>query len=220
MSGRKQIAVQLSIAVAGAFLALAGLRAFNQYVLMRMYLPLRMAAMIITQWIPFLAAGILMRMNKETFAGLGLRKGKIARQIGIGILLACVMSLVLTVFPIAFGFKDSVSSTSYSRAWKILFQFVYATCGVALSEELLFRGYLFKKLQGLHHSRWFPILVSSLLFGLFHIFSGSLVQVVATSLIGVLLCLFREKIKGCTLLSLIIAHGFYDAMIVLWVSIW
>ncbi|HOA32639.1 MAG TPA: CPBP family glutamic-type intramembrane protease, partial [Clostridia bacterium] len=60
---------------------------------------------------------------------------------------------------------------------------------------------------------------SSLLFGLFHIFNGNIVQVIMTSFLGVLFCLFREKIKGCTLLSLIIAHGSYNAMIVLWVSV-
>ena len=40
-----------------------------------------------------------------------------------------------------------------------------------------------------------------------------------TAFIGLVYCIFREKIKECTLLSSIIVHGVYDAMIVLWVSI-
>lgn len=40
-----------------------------------------------------------------------------------------------------------------------------------------------------------------------------------TAILGLIFCVFREKIKGCTLLLLITAHGVYDAMIVLWVSI-
>jgi len=69
------------------------------------------------------------------------------------------------------------------------------------------------------NSKWFAIIISSLLFGLFHIFNGNIIQIFVTAFIGFLYCVFREKIKGCTLLSLIIAHGVYDAMIVLWVSI-
>ena len=68
-------------------------------------------------------------------------------------------------------------------------------------------------------SKWFAIIISSLLFGLFHIFNGNIIQVFVTALIGFLYCIFREKIKGCTLLSLIITHGVYDALTVLWVFI-
>ena len=39
-----------------------------------------------------------------------------------------------------------------------------------------------------------------------------------TAGMGLLYCLYREKVKDCTLLSLIIAHGLYDGLIVLWVS--
>jgi hypothetical protein len=129
------------------------------------------------------------------------------------------MSLVLTVLPIILGFKDMVGSITYTQVWKFVYQFIYAIFGVALAEELIFRGYIFKKLLEIKNARWFAIIISSVLFGLFHIFNGSIIQVFMTAFIGFLYCIFREKIKGCTLLSLIIAHGVYDATIVLWVSI-
>jgi membrane protease YdiL (CAAX protease family) len=215
----KSSVVQLIIAICGAFVAVFGLWMFNQHLLMSFSLPIRMILMIITQWLLFLVPGILMIVNKESLGDIGFRKEKILLQIGIGVLLAFAMSLVLTVFPIMLGLKEMVGNTTYTQTWKFVYQFIYAIFGVALAEELIFRGYIFNKLLKIKNSKWFAIIISSLLFGLFHIFNENIIQVFMTAFLGFLFCIFREKIKGCTLLSLIIAHGVYDAMIVLWVSI-
>ena len=219
MSKRKRSVIELSIAVCGVFAALWGVTAFNQYLLMSFPLPLRMVLMIVTQWLLFLVPGILMQAGRETFGDLGFRKEKIPLQILTGVWLAIFMSLVLTVLPIALGFKNMVGDTSYSQPWLLVFELVYSILGVALAEELIFRGYIFYKLLAVRDSKRFAIVLSSVLFGLFHGFSGNLIQVFLTAGIGLLLCLFREKVRGCTLLSLIVAHGLYDALIVLWVSV-
>ena len=215
----KLTVVQLLIAIFGTFVSVFGIFMFNQHLLMSFSQPLRMILIIITQWLLFLVPGILMIVNKEKLSDIGFRKEKIALQIAIGVLIAVSMSLVLTVFPIILGFKDMVGNTVYTQTWKFVYQFIYAIFGVALAEELIFRGYIFNKLLEIKNSKWFAIIISSLLFGLFHIFNGNIIQVFMTAFLGLLFCIFREKIKGCTLLSLIIAHGVYDAMIVLWVSI-
>lgn len=219
MNEKTRSAIQLIITIGCAFVAVFGVSLFNQYMLMTFSLPLRMILMIVTQWLIIIGPAILMILNKEKPGDVGFSKEKIGLQIEIGILIAVAMSLVLTVLPIVFGFKDMVGSTTYNEAWKFAYQFVYAIFGVALAEEFVFRGYIFSKLLELRNSRWFAIIMSSLLFGLFHIFSGNIIQVIMTSFLGLLFCVCREKIKGCTLLSLIIAHGAYDAMIVLWVSV-
>ena len=138
--------VQLCIAICGVFFAVFGLWFFNQNLLMSFSLPLRMILMIITQWLLFLVPGILMIVNKENFVDMGFTKEKIALQIGIGILLALSMSLLLTVLPIMLGLKDMVGNATYTQIWKFVYQFIYAIFGVALAEELIFRGYLFHKL--------------------------------------------------------------------------
>jgi len=218
-SNVKSSMIQLVIAVCGVFVAVFGLSMFNQYLLMSFPLPLRMVLMIVTQWLLFLVPAILMIVNKEKLSSIGFKKEKILPQIGIGVLLALAMSLVLTVLPIILGFKDMVGNTTYTQTYQFVYHFIYAILGVALAEELVFRGYIFHKLLAIKNSKWFAIIISSLLFGLFHIFNGNIIQIFMTAFIGFLYCIFREKIKGCTLLSLIIAHGVYDAMIVLWVSI-
>lgn len=160
-----------------------------------------------------------MLLSKESFRDIGLIKEKIPRQIGIGILLGLFMSLVLTLIPILLGFKDMVGNKTYDHTWQFTFEFVYAVLGVALAEELIFRGYIFHKLLKIKSSKIFAIIISSLIFGLFHIMNGNIIQVFVTAIIGVIFCQMKEKIKGCTLLSLIFTHGIYNALIVLWVSI-
>ena len=219
MSKAKSSMIQLVIAVCGVFVAIFGLRMFNQHVLMSLSLPLRMILMIVTQWLLFLVPGILMIVNKESLGDISFSKEKILLQIGIGVLLALSMSLALTVLPIMLGFKDMVGSRVYTQTYQFVYQFIYAILGVALAEELVFRGYIFNKLLNINSSKWVAIIISSLLFGLFHIFNGNIIQIFMTAFIGFLYCIFRDRIKDCTLLSLIIAHGVYDAMIVLWVSI-
>ena len=91
-------------------------------------------------------ARVLMFVNKEKLTDIGFRKDKILVQIGIGIILAIAMSLVLTVVPILLGFKDMVGSIKYTETWKFVYQFIYAITGVALAEEIVFRGYIFSKL--------------------------------------------------------------------------
>jgi membrane protease YdiL (CAAX protease family) len=178
-----------------------------------------MILMIVTQWSLFLVPGILMIAKKIPFSELGFRKENISRQILIGVILAILMSMVLTVLPIVLGYKSMVGDASYDQTWKFVYKFIYSLLGVALAEELAFRGYVFYKLLKIKNSKWFAIILSSLLFGLLHIFTGNIIQVLVTAVIGFVYCIFREKIKGCTLLSLIVAHGLYDAMIDLWVSV-
>jgi len=62
-------------------------------------------------------------------------------------------------------------------------------------------------------SRWFPILVSSILFGLFHVFNWNLIQILLTMLMGIYWCVCREKVERCTLLSLIIAHALHNTLL-------
>ena len=182
----KSPVVQLFIAICGTFVAAFGLFIFNQNLLMSFSLPLRMILMIVTQWLLFFAPGILMIVNKENLGDIGFIKEKIPLQIGIGILIAFSMSLVLTIFPVLLGFKDLVGSTSYTQTWKFIYQFIYAIFGVALAEELIFRGYIFKRLLEINNSTWFAIIISSVLFGLFHIFNGNINQVLMTAMIGVI----------------------------------
>lgn len=216
MKERKAM-VQLTISIIGVFITLYAVILFNQHLLMTFTLETRMVLMILSQWILFLVPGILMWRNRERIADFGFRRNNIFKQIVTGIVLALIMSLLLTVIPILLGFEEMVSSTQYTRLWQFLYGFGYTIIGVALVEELIFRGYIFHKLLQLKDNKVFAILLSSGLFGLFHIFNGNLIQVLLTTIIGIIYCILREKIPSCTTLSLIVLHGVYDALITVWV---
>lgn len=214
----RQAVLRVTAAMCGVFIVLFGIILFNTHVLSSLSLPLRMITMIVSQWLLFSVPGLMMKRSGKSMFDIGFDKSHVAVQVLLGILAACIMSALLTVVPILLGFRDAVGSTQYSKAWQFAYEFVYSIFGVALAEELIFRGYLFHELLAIRPSRWFAMVCSSLLFGLFHIFSGNILQIVITAFIGFGYCLMREKIKNFTLLSLILAHGIYDALITLWVA--
>lgn len=130
------------------------------------------------------------------------------------------MSLVLTLVPHLVGFGAYADNGKrYIHLWQFAYEFLYCIAAVGLVEEFIFRGFIYNKIKKISGNDMAAVIVSSVLFGLFHILNGSIVQMIMTALLGVLWCLCRLKIKNCTLLSLIIAHGIYDALITVFASI-
>lgn len=211
--------MQLTIAVIGVFLALFLIVLFQQNIMMSFPIVVRAILMIVIQWFLALVPIILVIFNKDHLTDFGFSKKNILLQILIGLCIAGVMSLLLTLIPILLGFKDWISNYSYTKLWQFIYEFIYAIIGVALVEEFIFRGFFFYKLLKIKESKLFASIISSVLFGLFHAFKGNIIQILMTTLMGLFYCFCREKIKRCQILSLIIAHGVYDALIVLWVSI-
>jgi hypothetical protein len=212
--------IETIIAVVSVFLLEFGLICFNKYVLMSLPLAARMIFMIVMYWIIALVPIIFCVKNKEKLACLGFSKDKILKQVLIGVIIGCIMSIFITLIPILiFGKENTYSSYNFKYIWQYLYQFIYLLVGVALTEEFIFRGYLLKNIKDICKNSIVPIIITSFLFGLFHIFNGNIVQVVMTSFIGAIFVICREKIKDCSLLSLIIAHGLYDWLIVLFTAI-
>ena len=88
-----------------------------------------------------------------------------------------------------------------------------------MSEEFVFRGFIYEKVKRLSGKEGMAVRVSSILFGFMHLLGGNMVQVFLTAILGVLFCAFRLKIKNCSLVSLIILHGIYDFLITVWSSL-
>jgi membrane protease YdiL (CAAX protease family) len=130
------------------------------------------------------------------------------------------MSFVFTVIPHLAGKSDWVNNQhQYRYMWQFIYDFVYFIFAIALVEEFVFRGFFYKKLKTLFGTSVGAIVGSSILFGLFHFLSGNIVQIILTGFIGAIFCVCKVKIKNCTLLSVIIAHGMYDALITVWLNV-
>ncbi len=209
----------MALALALQSAVMLGMIAFQKSVLMSLPLWARAALMIALQWSLLVVPIVFMLAKKESLRDFGFSRKGVLSQIILGIIIALGMSLILTVLPILLGLKDMVGSTSYTRPWQFAYQFLYMTAGVALAEEFFFRGFVFKRLLDIKNSRWLAIILSSLIFGLSHALNGDIFQVIGTAFIGLILCFCRERIKGCTTLSLVFAHGFHNALITLFVAV-
>lgn len=219
MSEKKKELVSLIIGFAGAFLGLYGVISFNRFVLMSLPLGLRMAAMIVIYWLIVLVPVIVMLVRKDNLADYW-NNDRIGYQILTGVLIGTAMSLVLTLVPHLAGFGEYVDGGKrYTYLWQFAYEFLYCITAVGLAEEFVFRGFIYNKIKKISGNDIAAVIGSSVLFGIFHLFGGNIVQMIMTAFIGAFFCLCKLKIKNCSLLSLIIAHGIYDALITVWASV-
>lgn len=218
MSKKKEW-ICLIVGYLGAMLGLCGVVSFNQFVLMMLPLELRMISMPVIYWLIALIPIIVMSITKGKLVDCGFIKSKIGLQILIGVLIGIGMSLMLTLIPHLFGFGAYVDSGKrYQYLWQFIYEFFYCIVAIGFVEEFVFRGFIYDKIEKISQKEMIAIIGSSVLFGVFHFFGGNPVQMLMTACIGALFCLCRLKIKNCSTLSLIIAHGIYDALITVWAS--
>jgi len=219
MSKKKEW-ICLIVGFFGAILGLYGVVSFNQFVLMSLPLGLRMISMIFVYWLIALIPIIVVFVNKDKLVDYGFSKDKMKFQIIVGVFIGIAMSVILTLIPHLFGFGEYVDSGKrYQFLWQFIYEFFYCIFAVGFVEEFVFRGFVYKKIKNISQKDMIAIIASSMLFGLFHLFSGNIIQMLMTACIGVFFCFCRLKVKNCSTLSLIIAHGVYDALITVLASV-
>lgn len=217
---KKKAWVGLIIGFAGAILGLFGVLFFNQSFIMSMPIWLRMIGMIVIYWLIALIPVVVVLAGREKIGEYGFTKEKLGHQIVIGILIGAAMSLAFTLIPHLLGFGSYVSSgKGYRFLWQFIYEFIYCISAIGFVEEFVFRGFIYKKILDISMNETVAVIGSSVLFGAFHFFGGNIIQMMVTACFGALWCLCRSKIQNCTILSLIIAHGIYDALITVWTCV-
>ena len=210
---RLHLLLQLAISVLWIFFSTAMLLLFNQYILMLLPLGARMILTFITYWA--LAAVPLIFTIKYRYCPF--QTNHLCLQLLWGVGIGGAMSVVCTLLPHLLGLGRFLGGNmGFSKPWQFIYQFVYFVAAVGLVEEFLFRGFLYHRVRLLFHREWVAILITSVLFGLFHFGYGDILQILSTGLIGAFFCLCRQRLRYCTLLSLVIAHGVYDWLICFW----
>lgn len=139
---------------------------------------------------------------------LGFTRERPVRQLGAGVLLAAVLLLLIVGVPALAG-ADVGGIVGAGR--NVLWFALVSSVTVGVAEELMFRGYLLGRLRVALGSPAGAIVVSSVLFGLLHLVSGDLAQVLVTAAIGALLATARVFWRDCSLGSVVVAHVVYDA---------
>ncbi len=218
MNKKRELA-EIVIGFAGALFTLWLLVLFNQNILMPLPLAARMVAMIFTYWCVAAAPLAIMLARKDKLSACGFSTQKLVLQCAVGVLSGLAFSLLFTLIPHLAGFGGWVDNGKrYVHLWQFAYEFFYCIFAVGLVEEFIFRGFFYAKIKKISNTA-VAVVASSVLFGFFHLFAGNIVQMIVTSVLGILFCLCREKIKHCSTLSLIIAHGVYDAMITVFASL-
>jgi len=128
----------------------------------------------------------------------------------VGVVIALSLSIVIAVIPALCGF--SLVGNHMDFSWfNLIYNFLFYLLIIGPVEELVFRVYIqdsfiscFKK------HKWIGVFIASLLFGLWHIITGNLIQVLFTFLLGLVFGFAKYKIKNCTYLSVALGHGLYD----------
>ncbi len=217
---KKNLWLEMVIGISWSILAMWGVICFNSYILMNLPILSRMVLSIVLYMCMSVGPLLVMILMGDTPADYLFSGEKIGKQILIGIGIGIVMSLILTLPLFLTGHGEwSDNGHHYKFLWQFMYEIVYCIVAVAFTEEFIFRGFLYQKLNAIFNSQVVAILISSVAFGLFHFFGGSLMQVFMTGLFGLALCLVRCKVKHCTTLSLIIGHGLYDFLITVWVNV-
>jgi membrane protease YdiL (CAAX protease family) len=171
------------------------------------YLPIRVALLLAVQAAFFMIAIVSNNLiEKRKFEELGYTRENFAGQFMWAGIIFVVLLAVFIGFPLLLGAKDM-----FGNADVLLFAVPYRFL-VGFAEETLFRGYVLGALLRLKSPKIGAIIISSVLFGVWHfIGSGNLMQVILTTLIGAVFAIGLVYAKRCTTLSISLAHGAYDA---------
>jgi uncharacterized protein len=78
----------------------------------------------------------------------------------------------------------------------------------AVCEELIFRGYLMPRLQLYFKSKWFPIIISALIFGAGHAAYGTIINTAVPLFIGLLFGWYYQQYRNIKVL--ILCHFLID----------
>lgn len=129
-----------------------------------------------------------------------------------GCLLAIVLFLLVGVIPAFFGihmFGPQFEFNMIAFYKNIFFYFLF----VGPAEELFFREFIletFKDFIKPARVKVLAVVISSLIFGFWHLINGNLIQVLFTTMIGMAFGFAKYYIKSLKLPGLAVGHGLYD----------
>jgi membrane protease YdiL (CAAX protease family) len=176
-------------------------------------------------WVNVCFGGILLiaifcilTLRNQSPAAIGLVRTPLSRvcvfaMIGLP---ACYAATLVTGFLFSWLVNKDVETLAKerSRLFEIiphmaLWQTILLSAFVGVHEEVLFRGFLLGRMRAFFRSNVAAVFVSSLIFGLPHVYQGTM-GVLQTASIGVVLALITLRARS--LWPAILAHAMFDAV--------
>lgn len=173
--------------------------------------------MIGTMWLRFFLNGCVNLINGViAFVAMKITKMKLDldlknyKQYLIGAGIAVVLSLCFGLIPAVCG-NSLIGGHMDYKMWILVLDFLYFFFIIAPTEELIFRVYIQDTIISiLPKYKWIAVIISALLFGLWHWINGFFVQVLFTFVFGLIWGFAKYLIKNCKYLGLSLSHGLYD----------
>jgi len=178
-------------------------------------IPLKIAALYGIYLLLIALVVLVCRLEKRSVFDLGFSRVNLSAQILTGAAIALALSFLIGALPILIGGSGaSLIGGKPSGTFSIIYSIVTNLLFIGTCEELIFRGYVQTRLGELTGHKYAGVIVAAALFGLWHIITGFWMQVIFTAFIGAAFGFCRAYLKNCSLLSVIIAHGLYNALLV------
>jgi uncharacterized protein len=158
--------------------------------------------------------GVSMLKKRQISISLGFKRSHLRKQLLIAL---CIFALTISfvIIPLLVGVDKSNVLGIKARSLLILFYLIVKSMiFVGMGEELVWRGYFFERLKKITGVGTWAVIISSILFGLWHYPIGqNILQVIMVTGLGLIYGFARLKVKDCSTLATGIAHGLHDAVI-------
>ncbi|MGB4660373.1 MAG: type II CAAX endopeptidase family protein [Mobilitalea sp.] len=198
------IAVLILVAVSNHIVAFGNTKIIKMILTILVYAALVAIPYIISKW------------KHISLQDFGYSNRKIGQQLLVAGALFAILFCITILAPILLGVDrmDVLSFKSSSKGVLIFYLVCNFFC-VGFGEEFIFRGYFYQRIKTATDSEWIGIALSSVLFGLWHYPNGrNIMQVIMTTVIGLIYGIISHKTKKGTVLSTSVAHGLHDVAIV------
>lgn len=106
---------------------------------------------------------IILNFRQQSIKSVGIKNEKVMKSILIGIIGSIPFSILNIIGPISSG--KTLNPNILDNLWT----FLYFLICIAFTEELVFRGFLQTRIQGLIKNKWISIFVVGIMFGLMHV---------------------------------------------------
>lgn len=146
--------------------------------------------------------------------GLGFKKAIYQNNFFVVVIIFAI-TISSIVIPLLSGVNKSDILSFKARSPIILIYYVIkALIFVGVGEELIWRGYFYERIKEITNSGTLTVVISSILFGLWHYPNGqNIMQVIVVSGLGLIYGFARLKVKDCSTLATGVAHGLHDSVI-------
>ncbi len=165
-------------------------------------------------WLRLLVPLVVAVILKDNGYRYGFRRAYLGRQIIAGLVLGFCLTGLGVIEPHLLEAGEAADAGNRGlQSWTGVITAFYYIAVIGVTEEVMFRGFVWTRLKKIGLPDWAVIIATSVLFGLYHLGGGRWSQIVLAVVFGAIMCICRKKIKFVTTLSLIIGHGVYDLII-------